>query len=264
MKFNHDFSSRFRILKGGKISLVVSALLAGLSISAVAAPTGGNVTSGTATISQSGTTTNITQSSQKASINWNNFSIAGNETVNFNQPNANSITLNRVIGGEKSIIEGALNANGQVWILNSNGVLFSKTARVNTAGLLATTKNISDTDFQNDNYTFKGESTASVVNMGELEITNSGYAALLADTVSNEGTIKAVQGSVVFANGEATINLNGNSLLELKVDKGVLDSLIENKGAVLADGGKILFTSKAADEILKNVVHPILELTVTF
>jgi len=166
---NFDYSSRFRILKGGKISLVVSALLAGLSVtSAIASPTGGVVTSGSATISQSGTTTNITQSTSKATINWNNFSIAGNETVNFNQPNVNSITLNRVVGNERSVIDGALNANGQVWILNSNGVLFNSTARVNTAGLLATTKNISDVDFNSGNYKFTGSSTATIINMGTI------------------------------------------------------------------------------------------------
>ncbi len=110
-----DYKNRFRILKGGKISLVVSAML-GSVIIANASPTGGTVTSGTATISQNGTVTNIDQSTAKASINWQNFSIATNETVNFNQPSSTSITLNRVIGNEKSIIDGALNANGQVWL----------------------------------------------------------------------------------------------------------------------------------------------------
>lgn len=146
IKFNHDFSSRFRILKGGKISLVVSAML-GSAIIASASPTQGVLTSGTAIISQSGNTTNINQSTQKASINWKDFSIKSNEVVNFNQPNQNSITLNRVVGNEKSVIDGALNANGQVWILNSNGILFNKNAKVNTAGLVATTKELSDKDF---------------------------------------------------------------------------------------------------------------------
>jgi len=251
---NPDYKSRFRILKGGKISLVISAFIASITM-LHAAPSGGVVTVGNASISQSGSVTNIIQSTQKAAINWQNFSIGTSETVNFNQPNVSSVILNRVIGNEKSIIDGALNANGQVWILNSNGVLFNSTARINTAGLIATTKNITDADFNAGNYKFTGESTESVVNMGEITISDKGYAALLADTVSNEGTIKAIQGTVVFANGEATINLNGNSLVNLTVDKGVLDSLIENKGAVLADGGKVLFTSKAADEILKNVVN---------
>lgn len=250
-----EYSSRFRILKGGKISLVVSALIAGTTL-IHAAPSGGVVKSGNANISQSGSVTNITQSTNKASINWQNFSIGASETVNFNQPNINAITLNRVVGNEKSIISGALNANGQVWILNSNGVLFNSTAKINTSGLVATTKSLSDEDFQNGNYNFKGDSTASVINLGEIDIANSGYAALLANSVSNEGTIKAIQGTVHLTGAsEATINLNGNSLVNLKVDKGVLDALVENKGAVYADGGKIYLTTNAVDELLKGVVN---------
>ena len=164
-----DYKNRFRILKGGKISLVVSAML-GSVIIANASPTGGTVTSGTATISQNGTVTNIDQSTAKASINWQNFSIATNETVNFNQPSSTSITLNRVIGNEKSIIDGALNANGQVWLLNSNGVLFSKNARINTSGILATTAELSDSDFNAGNYDFKNSSSNSVINQGSINV----------------------------------------------------------------------------------------------
>ncbi|MFW9626000.1 MAG: filamentous hemagglutinin N-terminal domain-containing protein, partial [Sulfurospirillum sp.] len=143
MKYSPDFSSRFRILKGGKISLVVSALIASVTM-LHAAPSGGVVTSGSANIAQNGSVTTITQSTNKAAINWQNFSIGTSETVNFNQPTVNAVTLNRVVGNEKSIIDGALNANGQVFILNSNGVLFSKNASINTAGLVATTMNLSD------------------------------------------------------------------------------------------------------------------------
>jgi len=255
MKSLCDFSSRFRILKGGKISLVVSALL-GSAVMLHAAPIGGVVTSGSATINQSGKVTNITQSTQKASINWQQFGIKNDETVNFNQPNVNSITLNRVVGNERSVIDGALNANGQVWILNSNGVLFGKNAKINTAGLLATTKDLSDQDFQAGKYNFKGDSTASVVNLGEIDISDSGYATLLANSVSNEGVIKAVKGQVhlVGAN-QVTINLNGNSIVGLTVDKGVLDALVENKGAVYADGGQVYLTTNAVNELLKGVVN---------
>jgi filamentous hemagglutinin family protein len=254
-RFNCDFGSRFRILKGGKISLVVSAILSSTTL-VFAAPTGGTVTSGTANISQSGNTTNITQSTNKATINWQDFSIKSNETVNFNQPNVNSITLNRVVGNERSIIDGALNANGQVWILNSNGILFNKDSKINTAGILATTKNITDADFNAGNYKFTGNSTAGVINMGTIEASDSGYVALLANTVQNNGTIKAYKGTVHLTGAsEATINLNGNSIVSLTVNKGVLDALVENKGAVLADGGKIFLTTNAVDEILKGVVN---------
>lgn len=255
MKYSPDYSSRFRILKGGKISLVVSALIASVSL-LQAAPSGGVVTAGSASIAQNGSVTNITQTTNKAAINWQNFSIGSSETVNFNQPNVSSVTLNRVVGNEKSVIDGALNANGQVFILNSNGVLFSKNASINTAGLVATTMNLSDTDFMNGNYAFKGDSTASVINQGTINISDKGYAALFGKEVKNEGFIKATLGKVELVGAkEVTLNLNGNSLVNLKVDKGVLDALVDNKGAIYADGGEVYLTTNAVNELLKGVVN---------
>jgi filamentous hemagglutinin family protein len=255
MKFNFDYSSRFRILKGGKISLVVSALIGSASL-AIASPSGASVTSGSATVAQSGVTTTINQATQKASINWNSFNVAKNESVVFNQPNTSAITLNRVVGNEKSIIDGSIKANGQVWILNSNGVLFGANSKINTAGLLATTADISDSDFQAGDYRFKNSSTNSVINMGSIDISDSGYATLLAKDIKNMGTITAHRGRVdlVGAN-EVSINLNGNSVVSLRVDKGVLDALVENKSAIYADGGEVYLTTNGVNEILKGVVN---------
>lgn len=255
MNFIPNYKNSFRILKGGKISLVVSSFLAGTTLS-FAAPSGGVVTSGDANISQAGKVTNISQSTQKASINWNKFDIASDETVNFKQPNSSSITLNRVVGNEKSIINGALNANGQVWIINSNGVLFGKGATINTSGLLATTKDISDADFQAGNYNFKGNSKESVINLGTIDVINSGSVILAANEVRNEGTIKAIRGKIHLAGAdEYTVNLNGNSLVNLTVNKGVLDSLVKNSGTIISNGGEIYLTTNAVNELLKGVVN---------
>ena len=255
MNFLPSYKNSFRILKGGKISLVVSSFLATTTLS-FAAPSGGVVTSGSANISQIGKVTDITQSTQKASINWNKFNIASDETVNFKQPNSSSITLNRVVGNEKSIINGALNANGQVWIINSNGVLFGKGASINTSGLLATTKDISDADFQAGNYNFKGNSKESVINLGTIDVINSGSVILAANEVRNEGSIKAIKGKVhlVGAN-EYSVNLNGNSLVNLTVNKGVLDSLVKNSGTIIANGGEVYLTTNAVNDLLKGVVN---------
>ncbi|WP_141054663.1 beta strand repeat-containing protein [Aliarcobacter cryaerophilus] len=255
MNFIPNYKNSFRILKGGKISLVVSSFLAGTTLS-FAAPSGGVVTSGDANISQAGKVTNISQSTQKASINWNKFDIASDETVNFKQPNSSSITLNRVVGNEKSIINGALNANGQVWIINSNGVLFGKGASINTSGLLATTKDISDADFQAGNYNFKGNSKESVINLGTIDVINSGSVILAANEVRNEGTIKAIRGKIHLAGAdEYTVNLNGNSLINLTVNKGVLDSLVKNSGTIISNGGEVYLTTNAVNELLKGVVN---------
>lgn len=255
MKRLIDYKSRFRILKGGKVSLVIGALVGSVTLS-FAAPSGGTVTSGTANISQVGTTTNINQTTSKASINWQNFSIDTNETVNFNQPDINSITLNRVVGNESSLINGALNANGQVWLLNSNGVLFGKNASINTAGLLATTSQLSDADFNVGNYNFTDATANAVINQGTIEVSDGGYVVLASNEVRNEGTIKAVKGNVHLIGADSyTLDLNGNSLVKLTVDKGVLDALVENSGTILSDGGEIYLTTNAVNELLKGVVN---------
>ncbi|WP_119173519.1 two-partner secretion domain-containing protein, partial [Aliarcobacter cryaerophilus] len=243
------YKNRFRILKGGLISLVVASNLYG-------APTGGTVVSGTATISQNGNTTNINQSSNKAIINWQDFSIKSNETVNFNQPNSNSITLNRVIGNEKSIIDGALNANGQVWLINSNGVLFGKNAKVNTAGIVASTKDISNEDFNNGNYNFKGNSNASIINEGEIKSLANTHATFIANSVTNKGVIEVHKGTInLIGASDVTLTLNENQNLSLKVNKGVLDALVDNQNLIVANGGQIYLTTNAKDELLKGVVN---------
>ncbi|MFZ5374724.1 MAG: filamentous hemagglutinin N-terminal domain-containing protein [Campylobacterota bacterium] len=254
MNGNPDYSSRFRILKGGKISLVVSAMLAGTSI-AYAAPSGGTVTSGNATISQNGSVTTINQSTNKASINWQDFSIGKTETVNFVQPSASSIALNRVIGTNRSLIEGAMNANGQVFLINPNGILFANGAQINVGGIVASTLNITDANFQAGNYIFEGNSQNSILNMGTITA-NNGYVAMMGKTVQNEGAVVATMGNVQMASGEKiSLNLNGNSLVKLTIDQGTLDALVENKGIVKADGGQVYLTTRALNTILDGMVN---------
>jgi len=252
MKSVFNYSNAFRILKGGKISLVVSAFLAGTTIVS-ASPTGGVVTSGNAIISQNGSNTTINQSTNKASINWQNFNIAGNETVNFIQPSSNSVTLNRVVGTTNSLIQGAMNANGQVILINPNGVIFSEGASVNVGGLIATTKNITDANFQNGNYIFEGDSTSSILNKGTI---NAKYVAMMGKEVINEGKIVATLGRVELAGGDKfTLNLNGDSLLKLTIDEGTLNALVENKGLIKADGGVVYLTTQALDSVLDGMVN---------
>ena len=221
-----------------------------------AAPRGGAVTSGQATLSQEGRVTNIDQSTERATLEWQAFSIGRGETVNFNQPNASSVTLNRVVGSETSVIEGALNANGQVFLINASGVLFTRGSQVNAGGLVASTLELSDRDFQKGNYAFKGKSQSSVVNRGTLKAERAGYVALIGKLVQNEGIIVATQGTVALASGEkVTLNFSGNSLFSVSVDQGTLNALVENKRAIYADGGQVFLTAKAADELLSAQVN---------
>src|SRR3954447_26713377 len=134
-----------------------TALLA-LGIAPVAAgPEGGTVVGGAATISgQGGPAVVVNQSTGSAVINWNTFNIGVNESVRFNQPNSSSVALNRVVGGlGPSEILGSLTANGRVFIINRDGVLFGPGAVVNTAGFLASTSDIKNSDFMAGRYNFK-------------------------------------------------------------------------------------------------------------
>ena len=120
----------------------------GLPSQAWALPNEGQVAGGSAAISRpTAQTLHIAQTTEKAIVDWKNFNIAADELVKFVQPNAGSIALNRVVGGDPSVIMGRLLANGRVFLINPNGILFGSSAVVNTAGLLATTFNVTDADF---------------------------------------------------------------------------------------------------------------------
>ena len=136
-------------------ALAVSLMLA-FGSNSYALPTGGTVSAGSASIAGGAGTTTINQSSQNVAINWQGFSIAPSEAVRFVQPNASAVALNRVLGADPSSILGSLSANGKVFLVNPNGILFGKGAQVNVAGLVASTRNITDSNFMAGNYKFTG------------------------------------------------------------------------------------------------------------
>ena len=231
-----------------------------MPVQALSAQTGAVVTSGAADISRSGNVTNVNQSTDRAAINWQTFNIRPEETVNFNQPGVSSVTLNRVIGNERSVLEGALNANGQVFLLNSNGVFITRGASINTGGFLAGALNITDEDFNAGRYIFQGGGDAgkagAVVNQGTIASKDGGYVVLLGNTVSNQGIITATKGTVALASGEKIrLNINGDSLTGVIVEEGTLNALVENKSAIIADGGQVFLTARAAGELLDSRVN---------
>ena len=222
-----------------------------------ALPTGGQISAGAAAISSTANTLTVNQSSQRAAINWQSFSVGSNATVNFVQPNASSVILNRVVGTEQSVIAGAMNANGQVFLLNSNGVLFTGTSSVNVGALVASTLNVSDADFMAGRNTFTASSNkASVINLGTITAADGGYVALLGNQVKNEGVITARLGTAILAAGDQiSLNFNGDSLVGVTIDQGTLNALVENKQAIHADGGLVVLTAKGLDAVMATVVN---------
>jgi len=222
---------------------------------ALAGPTGAQVNSGSATINQSGNTTTINQSSNNLSLNWNNFNIAPQETVNFVQPSASSIAVNHILDTNGSQILGHLDANGQVFLINPNGILFGKGAQVNVGGLVASTLNFNDANLNSATRSFSGNGVGSVINLGSIS-SAGGYVALFGNQVNNQGTISAQLGTVALGAGNAvTLTFSGNNLLHMQVDQSVLNSLTENGGLILADGGNVYMSAGSANSLLSSVVN---------
>ncbi|MDB5763417.1 MAG: hypothetical protein JWQ21_2412 [Herminiimonas sp.] len=235
-------------------ALAVSVMLA-FGASAFALPAGGVVTAGGATINSGASTTTINQSTQNAVINWQSFNIAQGQTVQFVQPNAGSVALNRVVGANPSSILGTLSANGKVFLVNPNGILFGQGASVNVGGLVASTMNITDSNFMAANYTFAGAGPGAVLNQGTINA-DGGYVALLGANVSNQGVISANMGTVALAAGNAvTLDVAGDGLLNVTVNQGAVNALVDNGGLIRANGGQVLMTAMAAGNLLKTVVN---------
>ncbi|QLL11384.1 two-partner secretion domain-containing protein [Pseudomonas chlororaphis] len=242
----------------GMVVAAVSLLGVGAMSSAFALPTGGAVVSGTGDILtfENGQEMSINQHSDKLITNWNGFSVAPGQTVTFNQPGKSSIALNRVVGTNASDIQGRVNANGQVFLVNPNGVVFGQGAQVNVGGLVASTRNISDADFTAGNYKFSGTSPAEIINNGSITTTQGGNVALLGTNVRNDGVIQAQMGRVALGAGDKfTVNFDGNNLLNLQVDGAAVDALVKNGGLLKADGGQVLMTAKSAGTMLQTVVN---------
>ncbi len=255
-----------RVVRGGvawSALATLSALfmltpLAQAQVAANALPTGGQVVGGQAAISQSGTVMTIQQGSQRAAIDWQGFNIGSGATVNFQQPSASSVALNRVLGGNPSQIFGQLNANGQLFLSNAAGVYFAPGASANVGGLLATTLNINPADFMAGSNSFKRDGTSgSVVNEGTLQAALGGYIALLAPEVRNQGVILAQRGTVALAAGDA-IDLQFDAqggMVGLRVSATALSAVVENRGAVNVSEGLILLSARALDALQASVIN---------
>ncbi len=221
-------------------------------------PLGGNVT-----MTQSGSVMNIVQGLQRGIVNWQSFSIGPNGVVNIAQPNASSVLLNRVMGTELSTIAGQLNANGRVFLINPNGVLFSQGATVNVGGLIASTlaMKTSDQSFLDGatNITFERANgdTTSVRNLGNITATGGGPVVLMGAVVGNAGSITADGGTVALASGrKITLDLVGDGLTNIVISSDAMatSASVENSGTLQANGGRVALigSSSTVGELVVN------------
>ena len=225
------------------------------NIPVYAAPNGANVVHGNVNISQSGSNTIINQNTDKAIINWNSFDVNKGESVLFNQNSSSSIILNRVTNGLPTSIFGNISANGNVFILNQAGVLVGNGASINTNSFLAGAANINDNDFIAGKYNFYG-AQGNIINNGSIKVQDGGYAVLMGKNVENNGLISAKLGKIYLSSGETfRMDMSGNDLIGVEVEKGITDAYISNTGHIQAEGGTIIMTAKNASDVIRQAVN---------
>ncbi|HRO10391.1 filamentous hemagglutinin N-terminal domain-containing protein [Amaricoccus sp.] len=243
------------------------ALLASTALCAVPAhagdrlPVGGSVAHGSVDISAPAPNAMaIRQSSSTAIVNWRGFSIGEGARVDIRQPSASAAMLNRVTGSTPSTIAGQLNANGQVYLVNPNGIAITASGTVRTGAFVASTLATSDEDFIAGRRSFAGKGrSAAVVNQGAITVGKGGYAALIGGRVDNAGTISAEMGRIGLGAGErATLDVSGDGFLQIAVpsgDTGDDGPLIRHSGRLSADGGRVELKAATARQVARQVIN---------
>lgn len=229
-----------------------------------AAPEQGQIIGGQGSIDQQGKNTLIQQASDRLSINWQNFDIKSDERVQFIQPTESSIAFNRILSNKGSLIQGRIDANGQVVLINPNGIIFTETASVNVGALVASGLDINNEEFLNSEFTLQAMqgTGGQVINSGLLNAATGGSINLLGQQVENNGLISAHLGSVTLAAGkEAVLTFERDGLIGVRVSEAVLqadlgvNAAVVNKGEISAQGGKVLLTGSVSKNIFSQAVN---------
>ncbi|MFG1495163.1 filamentous hemagglutinin N-terminal domain-containing protein, partial [Saccharospirillum sp. HFRX-1] len=244
---------------------LATAILAATASLGRAGPTGGEVVAGSGSISQpDASTTNVQQNSDKLVVEWQSFDVDTGEAVNFFQPSSDALVLNQILNGDVSVIRGQINANGQVILVNPNGVYFGSTAQLSVGSLVASGHAIATDDFLDGELNFERQdgTAGSVINHGTIEAATGGSVTLLGSRVENHGYIVAHAGRINLAVGDRiALDFDGDGLMRFSVDAALLenfsgaDSAITNSGDLLANGGTIVLEGQVAQDIFAQVVN---------
>ncbi|HVV94236.1 MAG TPA: MBG domain-containing protein [Hyphomicrobiales bacterium] len=242
-------------------ALMATTALAGAP-AAVAAelPGGASVVAGQVAIGNpSGDTLRIRQSSDSGIVNWNSFSIGAGDRVLIRQPSSDAALLNRVTGATPSTIAGQLKANGQVFLVNPNGIAITKSGVVQTGAFVGSSLDISDDDFMAGKRGFAGNGhSAAVTNAGRITAAPDGYAALIGGRVANDGVIDVPLGKIGLGAGErATLDLSGDGFLQVALpsDTAGKGALIRERGQLRANGGRIEIQAATARDAARNAIN---------
>nr|PRJ84504.1 Heme/hemopexin-binding protein precursor [Haemophilus influenzae]PRK63841.1 Heme/hemopexin-binding protein precursor [Haemophilus influenzae]PRK68902.1 Heme/hemopexin-binding protein precursor [Haemophilus influenzae] len=232
-------------------------------------PQNHKVVVGEADFSQTADKMTITQKKPTTQIEWHSFDIGKNKEVEFIQPSEHAVAYNRVIGGNASQIQGKLKANGKVYLANPNGVIITKEAEINVAGLFATTKDleqISEKGNGNSNsYQFTRKTKdgqvpkegqvvteGQVINKGKIKAKD--FVVLNGDEVINEGEIDATNnGKVYLSSGDNfTFTLLPDSGISVALEDNAVRGIVKNEGIIKA--GDITLNAKGRNQALDSLV----------
>ncbi|NTV29065.1 MAG: filamentous hemagglutinin N-terminal domain-containing protein [Candidatus Omnitrophica bacterium] len=247
------------ILVIGSLVLSPVRVYADPAVDALPVPTTGSFAVGNGSIDTVGSTMTITQAADTAKgiIDFNSYNVGSAAKVDYKQLAGNSsITLNRVSDINPSQIFGTISANGRIFIVNPNGVLFAPGSHVDAAGLVASSLNITNDSFLNGTYQFTAGNGGAVINAGTLNAPG-GFVALIGPSVQNTGSIVANVGTIALASGNAvTLALDPLSLISVAVgDPGSATAGVVNAGTLQAADGKVLINGQVVDAALKNSVN---------
>nr|NIL98847.1 filamentous hemagglutinin N-terminal domain-containing protein [Planctomycetales bacterium]NIP71024.1 filamentous hemagglutinin N-terminal domain-containing protein [Planctomycetales bacterium] len=236
--YTRRLKKTFAFIYRWTLSLVTSLSLVVGTAPVMANPVGGVVVNGAASIQSSGNTLTVNQATDRAVINWQGFSIDAGEITQFNLPSNSSAVLNRVTSGNPSSLLGTLNSNGNVYLINPNGILVGSNAQVNVGGLVASTLDVSNNQFMKGGpLDFSGSSQNGIVNHGNIQAID-GDIYMIANHVENHGTLHAPQGTVGLAAGQSvTLIEGGHPSLKVKPSQdsvGTTRTGITNTGLIEA------------------------------
>ncbi|XVJ58000.1 MAG: filamentous hemagglutinin N-terminal domain-containing protein [Tepidisphaera sp.] len=230
----------------GGAAVIAGLLAAASTTSVIAGPEGEQVVVGNVTFTRQGNLWIIT-ASNGAIINYASFDILPYETVRFIQPSQLSTVLNRINSAAPTLIQGRLEANGNVFFVNPAGVIFTNTSTVNVGGLYAAAGNLSNEDFLSGNMRFTGLQ-GQVSNSGNI---TANAVAMVGREVSNHGSIIAHGGTVVMAAGEEVfIGREGSSVftqIQGASGSGGQNAGVTNTGRIDARGGQVTMSAGDAD-----------------
>jgi filamentous hemagglutinin family protein len=236
---------------------------AGGAVAANATPTGGTIVGGSGAISQSGANTTIVQKSQMLALNWQSFNVGANASVLFKQPSFTSVALNRILDQNPSQIFGHVNANGQIFLINTHGIIFGAGSQMNVGGLVASTLDLTPSDFLANHFNLDAHGgSAGIVNHGTIEAASGGSVSLIGGQVANDGVILANYGHINLDGADrAVLDFDGDGLINVQVTGALQKRLnadeaaVTNKGKLQADSGTVVLQASAAKDLFTNLVN---------